>query len=243
MLQGKYELFALHPQYITTATIDNESEQVEYGTLVTVHEKDGKVNSMGDDDMVEVVMVSDEYAMKLDDEESAEEYEILEVEQSEFSGTVEEEHSDVKTIEIIEESDQFIADADAIEHNVEIKRPKKTKPPVDGVRRSLRGSARLNSKNDQDSKKKNVRRPGKSSTRADDAKKEGSQKAAEIHRSDVEHCVEEADEGESGDEFPARDSDNDDWPAQQTISEFPKEILRDGLLQIKGKQLMSMICK
>lgn len=243
MLQSKYELFALHPQYITTATIENESEHVEYGTLLTVDEKDEKVNSMGDDDMVEVVMVSDEYAMKLDDEESAEEYEILEVEQSEFNGTVEAEHSDVKNIQIIEKSDQFIADSDAVQDNVEGKRAKKTKPTVDGVRRSLRGSARFKSMNDQDSKNKNVRRPGKSSTRANDAKKERRQKSAEIHLSDVEHCVEEADEGESGDEFPARDSDNDDWPAQQTISEFPKEILRDGLLLIKGKQLMSMICK
>lgn len=51
------------------------------------------------------------------------------------------------------------------------------------------------------------------------------------------------DEGESEDEFPARDSDNEDWPAQQTMNEFPKQILKDGLLLVKGKQLMTMICK
>lgn len=50
-------------------------------------------------------------------------------------------------------------------------------------------------------------------------------------------------EGDSDDEFPARDSDNEDWPAQETLNAFPKEILRDGLLIVKGKQLMSIINK
>lgn len=240
MLQGKYEQFALHPQYITS-TIDTESENIEYGTLVTVDEKGEKLNPIGDDDMVEVVMVSDEYAMKLDDDESAEEYEILEVEQSEFSAAVETEHTGVEKIQIIEEDNRFMAEAEA--QGDEVKETRKTKSPVAGVRRSLRGSARQKSINNEDSKRKNVRRPTKSSMRLSDAKKAENRKPEEAHLSGVEHCVEESDEGESGDEFPARDSDNDDWPAQQTISEFPKEILRDGLLQIKGKQLMSMICK
>lgn len=50
-------------------------------------------------------------------------------------------------------------------------------------------------------------------------------------------------EGESDDEFPARNSDDEDWPSQMTLDEFPKEIIRDGLLLVKGKQLMSMICR
>lgn len=50
-------------------------------------------------------------------------------------------------------------------------------------------------------------------------------------------------EGDSENEFPGRDSDNEEWPNQQTLDEFPKEILRDGLLVIKGQQLMSLICK
>lgn len=52
-------------------------------------------------------------------------------------------------------------------------------------------------------------------------------------------------EGESDDEFPnpARNSDDEDWPSQMTLDNFPKEIIRDGLLLIKGKQLMSMICR
>lgn len=50
-------------------------------------------------------------------------------------------------------------------------------------------------------------------------------------------------EGDSEDEFPSRDSDNEDWPNQQTLDEFPNEILQDGLLLIKGQKLMSLICK
>ncbi|KAJ6638120.1 Transcription factor grauzone [Pseudolycoriella hygida] len=53
----------------------------------------------------------------------------------------------------------------------------------------------------------------------------------------------DADEGESGDEFPARDSDNEDWPAQTTLDDFPNKIIENGLLLVKGKKLMSMICK
>lgn len=50
-------------------------------------------------------------------------------------------------------------------------------------------------------------------------------------------------EGESENEFPARDSDNEDWPAQTTLNEFPDKILENGLLLVKGKKLMTMICK
>lgn len=50
-------------------------------------------------------------------------------------------------------------------------------------------------------------------------------------------------EGESDDEFPARDTDNEDWPSQETLSEFPKEIIKKGLLTVKGKKLMTLICR
>lgn len=53
----------------------------------------------------------------------------------------------------------------------------------------------------------------------------------------------EIQEGDSDDEFPARNSDDESWPSQMTLNEFPKEIIRNGLLLIKGKQLMSMICR
>lgn len=50
-------------------------------------------------------------------------------------------------------------------------------------------------------------------------------------------------EGDSDNDFPARNSEDEDWPSQMTLNEFPKEIIKDGLLLMKGKQLMSMICR
>lgn len=249
MLKEKYEQIVLHPQYIT-ATVANGSEHVD---LDAVNEKDTIVNhTMGDDDMVEVLLVSDEYAIKIDGENEAygeectEEYEILEVEQSEENGTFEPNHSETKNIQLIEEADE----SDMVDVEPEVVKVKREKSSVIGVRRSLRGNAQQKLKYDEQSKNENVRQPRKSSMRLqkhkNDASNEKKRIPANIQRSDlheVEHYADEADEGESDDEFPARDSDNDDWPAHQTISEFPKKILRDGLLQIKGKQLMSMICK
>lgn len=58
----------------------------------------------------------------------------------------------------------------------------------------------------------------------------------------IEVCDEMA-EGESDNDFPSRNSDNEDWPSQNTLDEFPKEIVKDGLLAIKGRELMSMICR
>lgn len=48
---------------------------------------------------------------------------------------------------------------------------------------------------------------------------------------------------DGGIELPARDPDNDDWPAQETLDAFPKEILKNGVLVVKGKELMSIINK
>lgn len=60
---------------------------------------------------------------------------------------------------------------------------------------------------------------------------------------DMQQDCDDVAEGDSDDEFPARDSDNDDWPSQDTLDDFPKQIMRNGLLLYKGKELMSMICR
>lgn len=60
---------------------------------------------------------------------------------------------------------------------------------------------------------------------------------------DMQQDCDEIAEGESDDEFPARDSDNEDWPSQETLDEFPKQLMKNGLLLYKGKELMSMICR
>ncbi|XP_053694403.1 uncharacterized protein LOC128742162 isoform X3 [Sabethes cyaneus] len=48
-------------------------------------------------------------------------------------------------------------------------------------------------------------------------------------------------EGDSENEFPARDSDNEEWPAAETMERFPAKIIQDGLVTVKGKELMQMI--
>lgn len=58
---------------------------------------------------------------------------------------------------------------------------------------------------------------------------------------DHDEYYEETNEGESGDEFPARDSDNEEWPAAETMDKFPTTLIRDGLLVVKGTLLMDMI--
>lgn len=59
----------------------------------------------------------------------------------------------------------------------------------------------------------------------------------------MQQDCDEVAEGQSDNEFPARDSDNEDWPSSNTLGEFPREIIKDGLLLVKGKQLMSIICR
>lgn len=54
--------------------------------------------------------------------------------------------------------------------------------------------------------------------------------------------VNEQESGDSEDDFPLRDSDNDDWPQLSTISKVEK-IIENGLLLVKGKKLVSMISR
>lgn len=253
ILKEKYEQIVLHPQYITSA-IDIDGDQVEFGALIMEADKEEKPKTLDEDnnqdELVEVLVLSEDYALH----DSTEEYEILEVEQSDYNETTDAENADNKIIEFIEvnSTPEMQAIDELPVNEIDVKSVKKDKLPTVGVRRSLRGSARKVF----EAKTNSSRQARKSALRADNINTRASQKRqndtinlakrnspAKIQRTKQEDCAEDADEGESGDEFPARDSDNDDWPAQQTISEFPKEILRDGLLQIKGKQLMSMICK
>lgn len=45
------------------------------------------------------------------------------------------------------------------------------------------------------------------------------------------------------DDSIGHDSDNDEWPAQGTFDDFPTNIIQDGLIQIKGEQMMSLISR
>lgn len=101
-------------------------------------------------------------------------------------------------------------------------------------------------------KKKRRGRPKTFRTETNDAeeidtelpsKRYGRSKISSALRQANDMPARDTNEGESGDEFPARDSDNEDWPAQTTLDDFPTKIIENGLLLVKGKKLMSMICK
>jgi hypothetical protein len=51
------------------------------------------------------------------------------------------------------------------------------------------------------------------------------------------------DDGLSCDDFPARDEENEEWPAAEVSNEFPNDLIKDGKLQLKGKPLLDIICK
>lgn len=128
-----------------------------------------------------------------------------------------------KTVENIKTIDEEFDDED----NVPVATLK-----IRGRTKGVRNSKRKDSAEIADTPKKSIKKSIKSAKR-----KTAFLKKHELPMHDVN------DEGESDNEFPARDSDNDDWPAQQKLDDFPKEILSNGLLLVKGKQLMTLICK
>lgn len=75
----------------------------------------------------------------------------------------------------------------------------------------------------------------------------GADNGVGLHDSDAGNRIDdeyyEEGEGESENEFPARDSDNEDWPAQETLDKFPANIIENGVLTVKGKKLKSLISK
>lgn len=51
-------------------------------------------------------------------------------------------------------------------------------------------------------------------------------------------------DGSSDDnDFPSRDSDNEDWPSTQALSKIPKKIIQNGTMLYKGKKLMRFLSK
>ncbi|XP_058467729.1 myoneurin-like [Malaya genurostris] len=48
-------------------------------------------------------------------------------------------------------------------------------------------------------------------------------------------------EDDSEIDLPDRDSDNEEWPTAATMEKFPSEVIKNGLLTVKGKELIRMI--
>lgn len=116
-----------------------------------------------------------------------------------------------------------------------------TECEIQNVGRTTRQTVKM--KNEVKKPVQNLKNNRKTSTSS--IKSENHVKLNAKENCDIENRHQDYDgiEGESDDEFPARDSDNEDWPSQETLNEFPKQIIKDGLLQVKGKDLMTLICR
>lgn len=261
MLNENYEQIALKPQYVC-------ANQFDIVDVIPTEEKLFK----GETQLFEVLIVSDDLEAKAEDQEDGtEEFELLEVENSECNSHVDDENTndsdnnqkndssvdEIVILPAIKSSAKSI-DGSVVRLNkrrITPQSPTKIKSPEPNSKRKLRSSIRkeeentLSAKNHRQTRKGNIETaiiPARTPKSAKRGKETHDEELNESQNKDIPietTLQQEADEGESDNEFPARDSDNDDWPAPHTLDEFPKELIKNGLLLVKGKQLMSLICK
>lgn len=239
---SKYESIVLHAQCNSNDSTSNHSISLK---------KDGTV---ADDEgnTFEIVVISEDFDQKIAVDNEFEEFELLEVDHMDTSTDIQDGNSvsienspqpeEMQTIDIPE----TVNVQNEITKSPEIIQRRKQKPNIQieikSVRKSARQAARtqkpvqtynkINSKKLKTYVKKN---------RAERASIRRNKEICEIEI--LQEDYDDVAEGESDDEFPARDSDNDEWPSQETLDDFPKQIIKDGLLMYKGKELMSMICR
>lgn len=113
----------------------------------------------------------------------------------------------------------------------------KTNSNLDYVRRSVRIS------------RKSIKlKQSESSRIPNDIEKEFNQMCADVDElqcriATTEYEVDESDDVNDYDQLVADASESNEWPAQGTFDDFPNQIIKDGLLQIKGEKMMSLICR
>lgn len=209
-----------------------------------------------DGNLYEIIISSENEVTSKDDDTEMEEYELLEVD------VCDNEIIDSKQIvsEIYESANpagEQEIDLAVVSNNQQFEDPSENKnidahesPALQSTRRSNRlqkhSTERIVVKQNPKRvvKKKETLVQSKSKNKSIDAGESRSSAKAVSESNNLQYDHDETtQEGESDDEFPARNSDDEDWPSQMTLDEFPKEIIRDGLLLVKGKQLMSMICR
>lgn len=200
----------------------------------------------------EIVVISEDLDQKMAVDNEFEEFELLEVDHLDTSMDIQEPKSDsnensqqteeMQSIEITE----TVNVKNEITKSAEISQRRKQKPNVQIEIQSVRKSARQAARTQKPVQTYNKTNSRKIKTYV---KKDRPERASIKNRKEIceieilQQDYDDVAEGESDDEFPARDSDNDEWPSQETLDDFPKQIVKDGLLMYKGKDLMSMICR
>lgn len=239
LTQYEYETIVLRPQY--------ESNQTILDGVAAVNKN---LTNIDDDcNTIEVLVISEEDAeqeQKLVDNEF-EEFELLEVDHVDANHEIDD--NKIKNDDHSKTNEKI----DLIESNeIEIENAKDVMPIKTRSRRIGKDNKKSNSKTESTRKsvrqaaarvKHEVQTPRKTFSTAT-----VKQTPKSNSKTSKEFCLDDdakydVAESERDNEFPSRDSDNEDWPSQETLSEFPKEIIKDGLLQVKGKELMSLICR
>lgn len=232
---AEYEKYALQPEYRTRKTIEQPISLDKKQTLV---DDDGTT--------FEIFVISEDFEAKPTIDNEIEEFELLEVDHSDANidnveakeindDSMTKQNDAIDSMEIVEtEKDETVK-------IVQIRSRCKQKVNLENIRKSARQIAKTQKEVQNHPVLKN-NSISKKTRKADNLS--GNTDVDESF--EVEEMQEDSDvkaEGESDDEFPARDSDNEDWPSQETLNDFPKTIIKDGLLLVKGKELMSMISR
>lgn len=173
-----------------------------------------------DGNTFEILVISEDFEQKSAADNEIEEFELLEVENSDV--VTDAVIDDQQEIELIHGDHNTIAPQSRRKRSLQIESV--------GSTRNVRSSSRLQN-----------RQKGNQSKESSGKKQKPNNTKKNVH--EVQEEDDDIAEGDSENEFPTKDWDNDDWPSQETLDEFPKEIIKDGLLQVKGKELMSMICR
>lgn len=256
-LKGDYTKIRLHPRYETNSTTQKEiqSDSAEEENVIQVlFVSDGNVKAEEDNDTEEFELLEvdnldsesfNEKAEVLFDENGEPNYQSLAIDEinSNEERTKRKHAHFTRSHKPTTSTAAISATADQFEKGKEIT----------NTRRSTRVNKSVATIEIKKSPSKRVKRATVLSDSNNDhlkdvsvsKKKQTRQSNLRIHEA---NATENSDggsfvEGESEDEFPARDLDNEDWPSQETLDEFPERIIENGLLLVKGKKLMSMICR
>lgn len=232
-LSDEYESIALQPQYGTNQLTEHLLEKNE-----TVVDDDGNT--------FEILVISDDFEQKLNVDNEIEEFELLEVDHVDAiteSNEPSNEHSQDEATESnpeLQQKDEIVE----IQTKSNGKKEIKAKMPTGTLRKSARQMLKTQQTiQSRHALKKNGKKYSVAVKTEKQTKPNGKASDQTCEMESMQQDCDDIAEGESDNEFPARDTDNEDWPSQETLDGFPKTIIKDGLLLVKGKELMSMICR
>lgn len=233
-----YESIVLRPRY------DSHEQSPCDDNVDSAPEKETTIDDEGQ--TYEVLVIADDFDQKTAVDNEFEEFELIEVDNIEANNDI---RKSVVRLELDKNDEKEPIQLDHSDETGDLILLENVEKPSEKLPRR-RSSRRLKDKDDVEHQTVNQMK------REPEVQQEPTEKRAKKIRAlkkepnakdkcDTENMQQDCDdiEGESDDEFPARDSDNEDWPSQETLSEFPKEIIKKGLLTVKGKELMTLICR